>query len=257
MKIVLLGSGNVATCLGRLCLFANYEVLQVFGRTPASVEELAKEMNAEPVTEWSAISKDADFYIAALSDGALAAFADNLQLEKGIIVHTAGAVSMEVLSGVSKNYGVLYPLQSLRKEIVHYHHIPLLVDGNTPDNKTIIANFAASLSGKTGFANDADRLRLHLAAVLVSNFTNHLFTIANDFCLQEKIDFNLLLPLMEHTVSRLHSFPPNQIQTGPAVRNDLTSIQNHLDLLKDYPNIAHLYQVMTQSIQAYAGFTTS
>ncbi len=253
MKIVLLGSGNVATCLGRLCIFAHHEVIQVFGRNASSVAKLTEEMNSKPVMEWSEIDPDADFYIAAVSDGALEHLHQHLKLVRGILVHTAGAVSMQVLSKISKNYGVLYPLQSLRKEIAHYHHIPLLVDGNTPDDKTLISDFAASLSGKTGYANDAQRLRLHLAAVLVSNFTNHLFTLANDFCTREKLDFNLLLPLMEHTVSRLHSFPPNLLQTGPAVRNDTGSMETHLELLSNYPGIAGIYQQMTKSIQDYHG----
>lgn len=257
MKIVLLGSGNVATCLGRLCISANHYIVQVFGRNIASVEKLAKETKAQPITDWAAIDRHADFYIAALSDGALADLADKLQLQNGVIVHTAGAVSMQVLSGVSKNYGVLYPLQSLRKEIVYYQHIPLLIDGNTPDDKTLIANFAGTLSNTISYVNDADRLRLHLAAVLVSNFTNHLFTLANDFCFQEKIDFNLLLPLMEHTVSRLGSFSPNQLQTGPATRNDATTIQKHLNLLKKNPKTAYMYEIMTQSIRDYTTIEVS
>jgi len=41
-----------------------------------------------------------------------------------------------------------------------------------------------------------------------------------------KINFNLLLPLISETANRLQYGSPGQMQTGPAIRNDIETIQN-------------------------------
>jgi predicted short-subunit dehydrogenase-like oxidoreductase (DUF2520 family) len=87
---------------------------------------------------------------------------------------------------------------------------------------------------------------LHLAAVLVNNFTNHLATIAQDYLTTAALPFNWLLPLLEETVAKLKEQPALTAQTGPAKRNDQTTIQRHLELLKR-EDIA-VYMALTSSI---------
>lgn len=250
-KVVMIGSGNVATVLGIRIAMAGHEIMQVFSRKREHAALLAEELHCPYSTYWTQITREADMYLVALSDSALLSLGDNLSLPGKLVMHTAGAVSKEVLLPVSKNSGVLYPLQSLRKEVRPFPPIPLLVDANTPVDQGRIADFARSISGQVQEADDITRLKLHLGGVLVNNFTNHLYTLAEEYCRQEKIDFTLLLPIIQETAGRLAHFLPRDTQTGPAIRGDRPTIEKHLQLLHNYANIKELYELFTHQIQQY------
>jgi predicted short-subunit dehydrogenase-like oxidoreductase (DUF2520 family) len=248
MKLVIIGSGNTATVLGRMIRRAGHTILQVAGRNPSAVSVLANELSAK-AGGLQQIDRAADIYLVAISDKALPLMHEWLRLEKGMVVHTAAAVSKEVLADVGRNYGVIYPLQTLRKEQQHYPEIPFLVDGNTPDDLALVQDFATTLSKRVEVAGDEQRLRVHVAAVFASNFTNHLYALADDFCKKEKVDFSLLLPLVQETARRIQTLSPHQSQTGPAVRNDSLTIERHLEVLNAHPHLREVYMKLTESIQ--------
>src|ERR1022692_1599919 len=203
MKVVIIGSGNVAYVLGRKMLGAGHEIKQIISRKKKHASALAGELNCGYTSTFKEINKDSDFYVIAISDSSLIAIDKKLFLDKKPVVHTAGSVSKDVLKNVSRNYGVLYPLQSLRKEIKGIPEIPLLVDANTKDNLTLIYDFAKTISDNVGTAGDEERSKLHVAAIVVNNFTNHLYRLTEDYCMHEGIHFKLLLPLINETVLRL------------------------------------------------------
>ena len=251
MRVVLIGSGNTATILGRLMKQSNHQIVQVFGRTAATTDALAKQLGASYCTDAGKIDNSADLYVIAVSDEAVSEVASKLSLHNKLVVHTAGSVPKEVLKHASVNYGVLYPLQSLRKEMKELPLIPLLVDGNTSDDLTLIYDFAQTLSKQVQKANDEERLRYHLAAVMVNNFSNHLYTLVQDYCKQTGTDFGFLLPLVQQLPQRLADHLPQDLQTGPAIRGDKATINKHLQLLSDHPQIKNLYALFTDSIQEY------
>lgn len=251
MKVVIIGCGNVATVMGGKIAAAGHSILQVVGRRPEAAAALGREWGAEAVTEWTAIRRDADIYILSISDRAFAELSAVLQLPDRLVVHTAGAVPLMALVGVSRRCGVLYPLQSLRKEIRPFPEFPLLIDTRDPDDLTIIETFARSIARQVQRADDAYRLKCHVAAVLVNNFGNFLFTLAHDYCDRERIDFGLLQPIIGETATRLEHYPPRQVQTGPAIRGDAATMQRHLELLAGYPSIKALYELFSAQIAAY------
>ncbi len=249
MKITLIGTGNVATVLGRKFVQAGHEVLQVYGRQQEVATQLAEELHSSAVTDLHSLHPSAELYIIAVADAAIPQVAAALSLNHGIVVHTAGSVSKEVLRECSEYYGVLYPLQSMRKEMDVLPDIPFLVDANTDAAIEQLKGIAHTLSGQVQVADDEQRLKLHLAAVMVSNFTNHLYALADDYCREEKVDFRLLIPLITEVAQRLHRWPPAEMQTGPAVRDDEGTIRKHLDLLKDHTALRNLYRLFTDSIR--------
>jgi hypothetical protein len=165
------------------------------------------------------------------------------------VVHTAGSVPQTVLAGITEDHGVLYPLQSLRKEIRVPQDIPLLVEGNSPAVLERIKAFAGSLSPQVLEADGDQRMKLHLAGVLVNNFSNHLYTLTADWCQREDLPFKLLLPLIVETAERLSLTDPARTQTGPAVRGDGATIEKHLKMLDNYKDIKELYKLMTFQIE--------
>lgn len=252
MRVVLIGTGNVATVLGRKISGAGHEVAQVYGRERAHAKALAEQLQAAYTTNTGQLDSDAGIYIIAVADTAIPAVAASLQVKDKLVVHTAGSVSKEVLKASSSRYGIFYPLQSLRKEMQHLPDIPLLVDANNTDDLSLLQDFAGSVVTQVQIAGDEQRLKLHIAAVVVSNFTNHLYALAEQYCKKEQADFRLLHPLIREVADRLRYISPHDSQTGPAIRNDTTTIQKHLELLEGHGNIKDLYAWFTKSIQMQA-----
>lgn len=250
MKIVIIGTGNVASLMGRLFKKAGHHILQVYGRTPEHAASLAAELQADFATDLHQINRDADIYIAAVSDQALAELAKHLKLPGKLVVHTAGSVSKQILQTVTDEYGVLYPLQSIRKEFAPVEPIPILVDASAPQVASRLLEIARSVSTNVAEVTDEERARLHVAAVFVNNFVNHLYTMAEQFCRDEALDFKLLLPLISETANRLHHIRPKDAVTGPAARRDEMTINKHLKLLSSYPLLQSAYSFLTEHMIA-------
>ena len=250
MDIVIIGSGNVAAILGRKFIAAGHKIIQIMSRNASAASELAYEWDTESANYTTLINKNADVYIIAVTDTALEELVSNLKLPGKVVAHTAGSVSKEILKNVTAHYGVFYPLQSLRKEVTRLPDIPLFFEGNDKIATTTLQKLAQSISFKKPVAAGAeDRLKLHVAAVIVNNFTNHLYVLAEKYCQKEGIDFHQLIPLIEETVERLKTSSPAETMTGPAIRNDQETIRKHLELLNEYPPIQNIYQLLTESIQ--------
>lgn len=250
MDIVIIGSGNVAAVLGRKFKSAGHQVLQIFSRNASAASALAYEWDTESTNYISLINKNADVYIIAVNDDSIPAVAKELLLPGKVVAHTAASVPMEVLSGVTQHIGVFYPLQSLRKEMNSLPDVPVFFDGSDEKAKRTLESLARSIAAeKVASAGDQDRLKLHVAAVFVSNFTNYLYALAEAYCKKEGLDFRQLLPLIEETALRIREISPKDVQTGPAFRHDAQTIQKHLELLKGHPQLQQLYQQLTDSIQ--------
>ncbi len=250
MRVVIAGSGNVATVLGRLIKKAGHEILQVVSRDIEHAKILADELECLYADYHGSIDSSADLYIISVRDKALYELNTLFHAGNKVVVHTAGSISRDVLKEISINYGVLYPLQTLRKEMDTINPIPLLIDGNTNETITLLEDFARSISSSVARATDEERLKLHVAAVVVSNFTNHLYTLAENFCKKENVDFSMLIPLIRETAERITTHSPEEVQTGPALRNDMITLDKHLRLLESHKKLKYIYLKLTESIMS-------
>lgn len=251
MRIVFIGSGNTATVLGKLLKTAGHNIIGVYSKTHEHARALAVELNAQYVGDITTINKDAELYIIAVNDDMITTVANSLRLAGKTVVHTSGSVPATALKDISSEYGVLYPLQSLRRQAAHQPVIPFLIDGSTTTVKEQVRQLAQSISTIVEEADDDKRLKLHLAAVIVSNFTNHLYTLAEDFCLKEAIPFKALVPLIQEVAYRTAAYSPTAMQTGPAARGDMATIEKHIELLNSYPLLQKMYKGTTESILAF------
>ena len=90
---------------------------------------------------------------------------------------------------------------------------------------------------------------MHLAAVMSNNFITHLMAICEQVCSDNDLPFSTLLPIIEQTFDRIKQSSPQALQTGPAIRNDVSTIQSQIALLEQHPNWQSIYKAMTESIQ--------
>ena len=251
MDIIIIGTGNTATILGRKLKVAGHEIIQIFGRDAKAASDLAYELNTESTNYWSVVQRNADIYVLAVSDIAIEEVAQELQLNEKIIVHTAGAVSKNILNSISSHFGVFYPLQSLKKEMQYLPQTPILIDASDATTLEQLEALGESISESVVQVNDEQRLKMHLAAVFCNNFVNHLYALMEGYCKKEGLDFQILKPLIQETALRINSIAPSQSQTGPAIRNDTTTLEKHLLLLEGYPDLKMIYQLFTKSIQEH------
>ena len=249
MKIVILGSGNVATHVGIAIRNLGHEILQVYSRNQANAQALADVLDTSAIADLSDINKTADLYLLAVSDQAIVPLVNLLPKNiNGIVVHCSGATDSNVLSEFQR-YGVIYPPQSIKKNFdSRLQEIPFAVEGNIPSTANTLLTLMASISSKSFLCTSQQRLALHTAAVFANNFTNALFQISYDILQEQNLPFDLLKPIILETANKVQTNTPKDIQTGPAQRNDQLTIQKHLQFLSKKPNWLKIYQQLTEEI---------
>lgn len=254
MKITLIGAGNVGYHLGKRLFKKGITVRQVYSRQLKNAQFLTKKINATPIHELSAVDAKSDLYIIAVKDDAIETVTKALSEQKGmkhkLVVHTSGAASSELIAKYFSKFGIFYPLQSFSKaRKIRFSNIPICVYAGKSKDLKKLSDLANLISNKVATINDKERAILHVAAVIVNNFTNHLFHLGQQITKKEQLDFDLLKPLIKETVLKISKHPPLEMQTGPARRNDEKTIKKHLKYLKKFPKYPHLYTLLTKSIQ--------
>jgi predicted short-subunit dehydrogenase-like oxidoreductase (DUF2520 family) len=248
-RIVLFGTGNVATHLFEAYKnSADFKIIQVYNHASKSLQAFKDQVAI--TTDLDEISP-ADIYILALKDDILADVCQKMKETDALVVHTSGAVSIEVLSEF-KNHGVFYPLQTFSKnKKVDFSEIPICIETNTSANTNTLKDLASEISGKIFPISSEQRKLLHVAAVFVSNFVNFLYTEGEKLCKDNQIPFEILHPLILETASKVTNMSPLEAQTGPAKRNDQKVISSHLELLNEEQH--KIYTLLTLSIQNLHG----
>lgn len=250
MKVVIIGSGNVATHLSlALASLEGIEICQVYSPTEAHAEILAERLNCDFVTDPTQIRRDADVYLFALKDQALETVIRAVPANNGLWLHTSGSMPMQVFAGYTERYGVLYPLQTFSKSReISFRGIPLFIECHREEDKNCLEELARRLSGKVCELSSEKRRSLHLAAVFACNFTNHIYALAEEILAKEGLSRDYLFPLIDETAAKVHELPAQEAQTGPAIRYDENIINKHLGMLADDPDVQTLYRLLSQSI---------
>ena len=251
-KIVLIGAGNVGHHLGHRFFEKGMLVTQVFSRKITKARKLAKAINAEAINDLSLLQQNADLYIIAVHDDAIASVAAQVAsiLKDKLVVHTSGSAPSTLLKPFFKNYGCFYPLQtfSINKK-VDFDQLPLCIYSPQKRNRTKLHHYASSICPNIFEINDHQKSVLHVAAVFTNNFSNHLFHIAKKITETEGISFDILKPLMLETVLKIQHNHPKDMQTGPAIRGDQKTIERHLKLIENNPDWVQLYKLLSEGIQ--------
>lgn len=243
ISVVIVGSGNVAKHLiNAFIRIDNINLKQVYTRN--SKDEALLKNTVATTNDLSSI-KEADITIIAIRDDAIANISS--QIKNPLVVHTSGSVEMKALKNAS-NKGVFYPLQSFSKQKeINFKNIPICLEAEHKHDLIKLEKLASLLQGDVYYLSSLQRKKIHVAAVFVNNFTNHMYTIAYDICEEHNVPFDILKPLILETSDKIKKLTPKDAQTGPAKRSDAETIKNHLNLLSETQQ--ELYLKITQSIQ--------
>jgi predicted short-subunit dehydrogenase-like oxidoreductase (DUF2520 family) len=227
ISVLLVGKGNVATHLHDTFLsIDNIVFTQISSRDLKNIPK-------------------ADITIVAVSDDAIAEVSS--KIKNTFVVHTSGACSINELKNTT-NKGVIYMLQTFSKDKkVDFNEVPFCLEAENKKDEEQLKELANLIGEKIYSINSEQRKALHVAAVFVNNFTNYMYNIGSDICKERRVPFDILLPLIKETASKIETLSPEKAQTGPAIRKDKTTIKNHLDLLNKEQQ--KIYKLITKSIQ--------
>ncbi|NNF01434.1 MAG: DUF2520 domain-containing protein [Bacteroidia bacterium] len=251
MNISIVGAGNMANQLGLALFRSGHKIDEVYNRTYSRAKALAEVLNGQAVSDIKGLSPKIDILIIAVSDKAISEIVAQLSKKKWenvIVMHTSGSISSAVFEGLSLN-AVFYPFQSMTAgQEIEFRSVPLLQTSKNENVLTKLKEVAATLSDLVYEISDDQRKVVHIAGVIANNFSNHLFVLANDLLEQHELSFDILKPLIRHTVDKLDSLHPLASQTGPGVRGDAKVINDHLKQLEKMPKLYEIYAIMTKSI---------
>ncbi len=250
IRVVILGAGNVAQHL--YTAFSNQtsiEVVQCYNR---------KGLPLHPNQKKDSIIKNlkelriADVYLLAVSDDAIEEISSNLPFKNRLVVHTSGSVPIDAIHNANRK-GVFYPLQTFSKDkTIDFSAVPFCLEAEKENDVEVLEELGSVLSQKLYKISSEQRNALHVAAVVVNNFTNYLFSVGNDICKENSIPFEILYPLIKETAHKITTIDPDHAQTGPAIRNDSKTIDRHLNFLSDTTQ-KEIYQTLTKAIQSKYG----
>lgn len=267
MKIVFLGSGNVATHLSQALNRSTLnEVVQVYSPTADNAKSLAEKLSCGYCTDINDVDVNADIYVCSVKDSAQqqvwnelkCRFVDfGIDVADRIVVHTAGALAMDGEDGLATvfpNCGVVYPVQSFSKQrSVDLSHTPFLIEATIPSTLEKLRDFVATVSDRCYDATTKQRNALHPAAVFASNFANHMYAIANRLMEKNGLPFEILIPLIQETAQKVMEVTPVAAQTGPAVRGDEVVMRKQEKglMADDRDAELEIYRLVSQNIQKY------
>ncbi|WP_369829182.1 Rossmann-like and DUF2520 domain-containing protein [Mucilaginibacter sp. OK268] len=249
MRITLIGSGNVATHLAAALKNAGHRIIQVYSRDAQHAAMLAYHVGAEAIDNLPVISPDTDMFIISVKDDAIIEMVKALAGYQKLIVHTSGSTNLNDMLVFTDNAGVLYPLQTFSKiKEVDFWTVPLCIEAANDHIKTNLEQLAATISNNIYHVNSADRKILHLAAVFACNFPNYLYTVAQQLLAGHQMNFDMLKPLILETAQKVQTQLPASVQTGPAVRNDVVTMDAHLQMLNGEAYLQEIYTLLSQGI---------
>ena len=249
LKVIVIGSGNVAQHLIKVFMQTKeVSLVQAYARQPKSLLHL---LPKEKITNDYNALQEADVYIISVTDNAINEVSCQLPFKNKLVVHTSGTSSLEVLNTKNRK-GVFYPLQTFSKsKEVDFSSIPLCLEAENENDYKTLELLAKTISNKVYNISSEQRKSLHVAAVFVSNFVNHMYVIGSDVCETNNVPFEVLQPLIQEVANKITTLSPKDAQTGPALRNDTKTIEKHIEFLKD-SNYQDIYKLLTQSIQNVA-----
>lgn len=251
MNFSIIGTGNMAHFLIVQLQAAGHQCVGLWGRNAHAAQQMSVSFAVPLLKNLHAIPDEtAHVCFLAINDGAIPTLMEGIYLQKSILVHCSGASPLQLLENHAAHRAVFWPIYSILKTSISANkEIPIALESNDPTTEESILALAQSISKQVFVAQAIQRQQLHLAAVLVNNFSNHLMSIAQALCIEADVPFNTLHPIMAQTFLRAQEENPQTCQTGPAIRGDEATQAQHLSLLEQHPLWADIYKSLSTSIR--------
>lgn len=189
-----------------------------------------------------------DLVLLCVPDESIAEVSRSIPVVPGILAHVSGVTDLSSIDKKHPRQAVFYPPMSLTPEAPpEISAIPFCIESPLKEVEQELQELARSLGASAHLIDARKRALLHLGAVLSQNFSNYLYGKTYDILKAHKVDFRLLLPLLEQSLERLKFSAPAEVQTGPAVRGDRATMEKHLEMIDD-EELKKVYRLISKNI---------
>ncbi len=255
MNICMIGAGHAGTSIALALFKAGHTFTQVYSRNIENAKILADKIHApSTINDFKDIDSNATLYLFSLPDDYLEIAFSKINTPFNIdqiAAHTSGSLPHNIFEKGAKNSGVLYFPQTMSKtDRISLEACPAIIQGSNAYTTATLKSIVSGVTKNISLMDDNQRQFLHIAAIFSQNFTNYMFTLAEDICLKYNIEFSMLFNLIDQGVEKMKKNGPTNSQTGPAARNDQKIIAQHLILLKNLPENQELYSNLSAKITA-------
>lgn len=250
--VVLIGAGRLASALGGVFKQRGITIVQVCNRNTSKGQRLARKLGAGFTASPDMVTRNADLYIIAVSDNAIADVVGRLGYVSGVVVHASGSVDMRVLQSASAAIGVFYPLMTFTANSrVRFDNIPVLIEAGDRETLGLLTGLASQLTSEIELVDSDRRKIVHLAAVFASNFPNFMMVMAEELISSAGLSGRILYPLVNRTAGNIKRKPVFSGQTGPAVRGDDATMEMHRMMLSSRKDMLEIYTLISNKILTY------
>ena len=247
MNFSIIGSGNIAHYFGERCIAAGHFITEVISTNEISGKQLADKLNTQFLSDYN--ESKSDTFLLAIPDDAIRALATSDFFREKKVIHTSGNIGLKEIESMSEFIACLWPIFSIQKEkLPTRNDVPFVMQSSNQPIRKKAVSLAKCITNNVTEATDEQKSILHLSAVLVNNFTNHLFAQSEKLLAKNDLDFEVLLPIIQNTVEKLAHSKPKALQTGPARRGDTSTMNTHLQILKENQQLQEIYGLLSAAI---------
>jgi len=249
-KINIIGAGNVAHYYAWSLHEAGADIRCIYNRSIEKANALAGRCGSMATDDLIALP-EADLTIIAISDDHIAQMAQNIVDIHGpevTMIHCSGSLGIEIFPKEARNVGIAWPVQSISKEQTYNKSdVPICLEASHPTLLKVLLPLFQMISDEVHYLSSNQKKHAHVAAVIANNFSNHLYALAEEHCIENGVNFNILKPLIIQSANKIATTSPKNLQTGPAKRNDTQTINQHLDLISK-GSLKKVYKRISKSI---------
>ncbi len=261
-SFALIGPGRVGCAIARHLFVNGFMIQAVIGR---NLERSRSACNFIGCAEKYAttdltLAAQARIILLAVPDDSITEVAIRLAehafLADKTLIHFSGLKSSSVLypSSVPPAQALslhpLFPFADAQQAFSNLRNCPCALEGG----RTAVAigqQIVACFQGQAFQIPAAAKPLYHAAASIASNFLVTLFSLSRDLLRHCQIEEDqltpVLMPLLKATIANLEELPPEQALTGPIVRGDYGTVEQHLQALYDCaPETLGVYQLLAE-----------
>ena len=263
LKILIIGNGKLGFQLARhLSASGNTgkpypynATVELWARNPEKKAAEAQKYGINLSGDLKKSYQEAALIILAVSDASINLVAGQLaeygETDSKMVFHCSGTTTIRAISVYFTYSAILWPIQTFSADYQaeRWQNAPLVSPATNVPALKAAELVARLINGRSPFVlTDQQRQITHLGAVWANNFTNHLLAHLTEISQEVGIPLALFSPILAQTLANFSLGQSGSSQTGPASRNDLATIETHLNLLALHPESQNLYNVLTQSI---------
>ena len=254
LRIGFIGAGRVGGSLAVAMSNADYPVVAVSSRTPASAVSFAERIHGcVPYADLQDAVDASDMVFISTSDDAIQQVAKSVRWREGQgVAHCSGAASTDVLEAAQTQGaipGAFHPLQAFSSVENGVRSIPGITFGieGGDDMRAYLGDLARAIGGSPVFLDAEDKPLYHLSGVMMGNLLTCMVGISAE--VWEHIGYTrddgvkALIPMMRAVAYNVETSGIPAAVAGPYPRGDLGTAAKHLQALtSQHPDLLPLYR---------------